>query len=167
MQLQLGSVTASIAFYLPTPPTLSPNWDPREDGALAQLVALNGNHWRKIITLMAKICAPDDNWRDYRDRQLLKHHELILIGARQLSPHARWHLVAGQVAADNLGLSAADGVSVSDTPGLKRVTDNQVSHSDSADGTSEQRILLTPYLDYRQYSNLLVAATRRCLDYCH
>lgn len=161
--LLLGAQTAAVAFYLPTPPILPAAWDPMATDAVAQLMALNGNHWRKIITLMAKICAPDEDWRTYRDRQLLKHHEIIFIGATTFSPHARRHLVTGRAAADRLGLNEEDAMGIAGAPALKLLKLKGTSNEPSADEPTEEKILLTPYLDYRQYPNKLVEVTRRCL----
>jgi hypothetical protein len=160
---RVGAEPATGGFSLPAPPILPAAWDPMAADAVAQLVALNGNHWRKIVTLMAKICSPDEDWRTYRDRQLLKHKEVILIGAQALSPLARWHLVTGRAAADRLGLNEADAMGIAGAPALRLLKLKETSDKPSADEAVEEKILLTPYLDYRQYPNLLVEATRRCL----
>jgi len=74
-------------------------WHWGQDNAIAELIALNGNHWRKIFTIMAKTCTPSEDWRHYRDNLLLKKHEMLLIGASALSPHASIHIVCEQAAA--------------------------------------------------------------------
>lgn len=56
--MHIGPATASYAFYLPNPPLMPEYWHWEQDNSIAELIALNGNHWRKIFTIMAKICAP-------------------------------------------------------------------------------------------------------------
>ncbi|WP_244623115.1 DUF6942 family protein [Shewanella salipaludis] len=144
----LGRPSAKVAFYLPNPPLLDPGWQHTDADAVPRLIALNGNHWRKILTIMAKICAPDDDWRAYRDTQLLKQDEQIRIGAEALVDADR-HLVCGGVASQALGLHGTLGQALDDAGKLLRI-----------DTQGGQRVLLSPYPDYRQYPNLLLAKSR-------
>ena len=57
----LGSHTPQLTLYLPHRPN---GLDVLvEQPSATALVAQNSNHWRKIVTLMAKVCAPDDDWK--------------------------------------------------------------------------------------------------------
>lgn len=105
--MTIGNSNSHIAFYLPTPPLLPEGWDAQQANACAALIALNGNHWRKILTIMAKICMPQnqDDWRHYRDRTLLQR-EMILIGATAFAPHTQIHIISGHIAAQTLGITA-------------------------------------------------------------
>ncbi|MCT8866907.1 MULTISPECIES: DUF6942 family protein [Shewanella] len=166
--MHIGPATASYAFYLPNPPLMPEYWHWEQDNAIAELIALNGNHWRKIFTIMAKIYAPSEDWRHYRDNLLLKKHQMLLIGASALSPHASIHIVCGQAAAKPLGLSTE----LFNTPLSNRQTAYQplmhasqgklqdVTEIMQTSSVQKKQVLLTPYLDYRQYSNALIALTR-------
>ena len=58
----LGPAQASLICYLPNPPQY-PQDCTRTD--VAALIAHNGNHWRKILTILAKLCVTDANdWDD-------------------------------------------------------------------------------------------------------
>lgn len=104
--MTLGNSNSQIAFYLPTPPLLPEGWDAQQTNACAALIALNGNHWRKILTIMAKICLPpgQDDWRHYRDHALLQQREMMLIGATAFAPHAQIHIISGHMAAQALAI---------------------------------------------------------------
>lgn len=165
--MHIGPATASYAFYLPNPPLMPEYWHWEQDNAIAELIALNGNHWRKIFTIMAKICAPNEDWRNYRDNLLLKKHQMLLIGASALSPHANIHIVCGQAAATALGIAADSKINTNEqrTTELQLMQDSQAKLQDvtaisQAQSPNSNCVLLTPYLDYRQYSNALIALTR-------
>lgn len=169
--MHIGPAAATYAFYFPNPPLLPEDWHWSQDNAIAELIALNGNHWRKIFTIMAKICAPSEDWRNYRDNLLLKQQQMLLIGANALSPHANIHIVCGQAAATALGIAADSHIAThalqTNTQRLQLMQDSQARLQDvtamlQAQSTHSSCVLLTPYLDYRQYSNALIALTR-----CH
>ncbi|RTR36495.1 hypothetical protein EKG38_23810 [Shewanella canadensis] len=143
----LGSPSAKFCFYLPTPPVMPQNWHHNHLGAVAQLIELNGNHWRKILTIMAKITAPDDNWKHYRDTQLLKQDEQILVGASHLSSLVEWHFIVGGVSQKLLESETREKLFIP-------LDSEEKLHFDG------ERILKVPYLDYRQYPNRLIEVTR-------
>lgn len=101
----IGNPHARFAYYLPTAPLIPDGWHYTQPDAVGALMVLNGNHWRKIFTIMAKISTVGDDWRSYRDQVLLKQNEMICIGAIDLMANAKIHLIAGQVAANALGLT--------------------------------------------------------------
>ncbi|MCE9679462.1 hypothetical protein LZP69_09840 [Shewanella sp. AS1] len=103
-----------------------------------EIIALNGNHWRKILVIMAKICSPNDNWRSYLPR-LLTQNELIRFNATQLHPGATHHFVCGQRSAQNLGLTPL-------------TTPQSFEHQTEGN----RHIYRLPYLDYRQCPNSLI-----------
>lgn len=138
----LGQDGAKRCFYLPTPPQLADDWQLDTPDSLDKLVALNGNHWRKILVIMAKLSAPDEDWRGYMKR-LLKADEQIRFGAARISPHAKEHYVCGQQSAIKLGLTPLSEPK------------QFLHHSEN-----EQHIFRLPYLDYRQCPNALIAALR-------
>ncbi len=139
----LGSPTPALILYLPHPPQLTDAGRPVDIGAI---IARNGNHWRKILTILAKLSAPDDDWRRYRDNDLLQHHEAICF-ADQLQPGPAWHLVAGKASWQRLGIDPAQCRALDEQQRL-RVKD---------------RLILSPYPDYRQFPNSLIGQLREHL----
>ncbi|WP_299496209.1 hypothetical protein [uncultured Shewanella sp.] len=140
----LGSHESQYTFYLPNAPILPKNWHHTQADAIPSLISLNGNHWRKIVTIMAKIMCPLEDWKTYRDNDLLKKAESIYIGAKTLSPQAQVHIISGQTAAERLALDVKKFQSINEKSVLKTF----------------QSHLIVPYLDYRQYPNTLIAVTR-------
>ena len=155
----IGNPHARFAYYLPTAPLVPENWHYTQPDAVATLIALNGNHWRKIFTIMAKISAVGEDWRGYRDQVLLKQNELLCIGGTELMANAKIHLIAGQVAANALGLT----MSVNDFGAQHLTAQNKSITVLKLPSSLGQHCLLTPYLDYRQYPNQLIALTRQHL----
>ncbi|MGS0683120.1 DUF6942 family protein [Shewanella sp. 125m-7] len=144
----IGSASASTCFYLPTPPALDSHWHYASIDAIQRLIDSNGNHWRKILTIMAKISVGDNNWKHYRDDQLLKQNESICIGATKLMPDAKLHIVCGQQSAQSLQLSEQQCSLL--TPYIsKHLT---------------QALYVCPYLDYRQFPNLQIDQLRSRLN---
>ncbi|RTR26313.1 DUF6942 family protein [Shewanella atlantica] len=147
----LGSPGAKFCFYLPSAPIIPENWHHGAPDAVSQIIETNGNHWRKILTIMAKITAPDDNWKIYRDTQLLKRDEQILIDNLKLSSHAEWHFIVGGVSQKQLESETNEqAFSTLDNAG-KLLSDGS-------------QIFKVPYLDYRQYPNKLIKLTREQLS---
>ncbi|MEC4728293.1 hypothetical protein HWQ46_22415 [Shewanella sp. D64] len=149
--MNLGSANPKYCFYLPNEPVLPNGWHFSQQDAVAKLIELNGNHWRKILTIMAKICAPNSNWKHYRDTQLLKQNERIMIGENQVfigGTHKRvWHFLVGAVVSEQLSNKM-------DPPSFAIIDDKKKL------SFNNQSTLITPYLDYRQYPNQLIAETR-------
>ncbi|MGI2171306.1 DUF6942 family protein [Shewanella sp. MF05960] len=196
--MMLGPQIADIIFYLPTPPILPADWQATQPDAIAQLIALNGNHWRKIITIMAKICCLQVDitankgtaWKCIRDN--LFHDdkfiqittqtssqwlprltcqlrivmpntvpELLLL-AQSIPEHFTkdcWHIVCGKETQQRLGLS------VTDTESNANTEETNLWQAIDEDNKIQRQhtCLLTPYLDYRQYSNVLIEHTRKQL----
>ncbi len=137
---QLGPLNAPNCFYLPNPPRLPQEFS---TNALEPLIELNGNHWRKIIVIMAKIIAPNNNWRAYRN-QLLQQNESIVFAQNRLNPKAKRHFICGQQSALALGL-----------PPL-----NEPKSFDNFHWRGQQ-VYLLPYLDYRQCPNIMIDVLRQ------
>ncbi|SFM33662.1 DUF6942 family protein [Marinobacter zhejiangensis] len=142
----LGSSQPRLVLYLPHRP------DHAEQLALCPsaqaLIAANSNHWRKIITLLAKVACPvADDWRGFRDNELFLRTALNF--SDQLRPGDHWHWIGGK---DN----------------LQRFTtlEHRAQPLATAPAVAidpDQRLLLTPYPDYRQLSNHTVAVIREAL----
>ncbi|NVK42484.1 MAG: hypothetical protein HWE39_14685 [Oceanospirillaceae bacterium] len=139
----LGAPAAPLVLYLPNPPRY-PVDHPRTN--TAALIDLNGNHWRKILTILAKIaCSPASDWRRYRDQALLQRSEAISF-ADSLEPSAGRHLVAGKASWERLGCDIGEFTAIDD--GRLHARGN---------------ILLTPYPDYRQFPNRTIERVREWL----
>ncbi len=140
----LGSPSPDIILYLPNPPLM-----PASGHALdvVELINLNGNHWRKIFTIFAKLSAPDDDWRRYRDSELLTRKEAICFDDSLIARNAR-HIVAGKASWVRLGLDQ----------------DNFHPLDDQQRSWQHKNVFLTPYLDYRQFPNALIAQLKPLLS---
>ncbi|MCL1115569.1 hypothetical protein L2703_18565 [Shewanella basaltis] len=172
--LVMGSDTAELIFYLPTPPKLPENWQATHADAISQLIDLNGNHWRKIVTIMAKICCLDISvnhttaWKTVREQLFFDAKHAVSTGAYRPSvprltcqiqivtaniapvtlSSGQWHIVCGKETQQRLGLNTHLGKAID--------SDHKITH--------QQTCLLTPYLDYRQYSNALIELTKQTLS---
>ncbi|WP_237524180.1 DUF6942 family protein [Shewanella sp. KX20019] len=138
--MMIGTELAGHCFYLPNPPVLPTNWGYRDIDATQSLIELNGNHWRKILTIMAKIMVNGQDWRQYRDIQLLKHKESIGFAASSLQPNSKVHIICGQESAQGLQLNINEFISINSQ------CNKLLKHP-------QQAIYLCPYLDYRQFPN--------------
>ncbi|WP_290702763.1 hypothetical protein [Amphritea sp.] len=137
---QLGNTKqASTLLYLPTPPTV----DAMKPLDYASLCELNGNHWRKILIILAKLQCPDEDWRSYRDQQLLRQREAIIFGD-QLLPGKQLHIVAGKASWERVGLDPEQFLPLEESNRLLQ----------------QGNIILTPYPDYRQFPNHLIERLR-------
>lgn len=137
---------AEIILYLPTQPIMP------DDGKvdIPSLIELNGNHWRKIFSIYAKLCVQRGSWQEYRDQQLLTSRQAISF-KDQLYDKNAIHIIAGKASWHRLDLN----------PETFKTLDNKgLSHSTNSEkGT----LLLTPYPDYRQFPNILVEQIRQHL----
>ncbi len=129
-----------ILLYLPNPPNLS-----NGDNAVS-IIQANGNHWRKILSIYAKLVVKEGRWQDYRDGDLLReqaisfHDTLIAPNTGEYCVH--W--VAGKASWERLGISLT-GFTALDAEERAWYKGN---------------ILLTPYPDYRQFPNRLIEEIR-------
>ncbi|WP_428036441.1 DUF6942 family protein [Amphritea sp.] len=131
--------SASTLLYLPTPPKI----DTDKPLDYARLCELNGNHWRKILIILAKLQSSEQTWRSYRDQQLLRQDEAISFGD-QLLPGHKLHIVAGKASWQRLGLDLQSFTPLDECGRVFR----------------RDNIILTPYPDYRQFPNQLIAQLR-------
>jgi len=133
---------ANKVFILPTPPKGEYLID--SNGHLAQplvtdIIAQDGNHWRKILTIMAKLSSSASDWRDYRDTQLLQTSECILFQLPKSFDDSKTYFVCGGKMQS--GLVNDRALKALDEKGLLRVHSN---------------LILCPYPDYRQFPNRLI-----------
>lgn len=95
---------------------------------------------------MAKVCAPDGDWRGYRTRLL---SEQALGFAPQFHATSSWHWIGGQ--------QNQARFRELDQPHARVRVDDDIAFE------PQRRILLTPYPDYRQLSNRKVVLIRELL----
>jgi hypothetical protein len=160
----LGDKRAAMILYLPNRPLM-----PESDlVSVPELIELNGNHWRKILTIFAKINAKNGDWKEYRDQQLLKHNECICFGDV---------LMEDDVEAKGLALKNIDNSRlniklhvIAGKESWARVCKIDSPESQgfiAIDHNSKiwmkDNILLTPYFDYRQFSNALIDSLTKYL----
>ena len=146
----IGTDQAHCCFYLPTPPQLIESWHHLVEDAIAHLISQNGNHWRKIVTIMAKLMVNELDWRQYRDQQLLKQHESIAIAAQSLQSTSTRHIICGKESAELLQLD------INEFEPLEVNSPTILKHRHDA-------IYLCPYLDYRQFPNKQINLLRQSL----
>ena len=141
----LGTPQPTLTLYLPhRPEGLAELIDAPDAG---RLMENNSNHWRKIVTLLAKVASPQEDWRSFRDDALFAHTALCF------TPHLEdvpgWHWIGGK---DNLQRFNVEGLNAKRLRGAPEVALD-----------AEKQVLLTPYPDYRQLSNATVAEIRKAL----
>lgn len=140
---------AQAIFILPTPPKGRYPLD--RDSELAEvdvksIIAQDGNHWRKILTIMAKLCCNTADWRNYRDRQLLTQHERIEFETPTQFKADKRYFICGHAMQQGLTeLKASRSLQALNEKGSLLVTAN---------------LVLCPYLDYRQFPNADIEAVR-------
>ncbi|NIB43985.1 hypothetical protein HBA55_30565 [Pseudomaricurvus alkylphenolicus] len=118
---------------------------PLVPGELDHIVGNTSNHWRKVFNVYAKFLmtlgdAPVQqwgSWQEYRDRRLLQAdcREALLFSPPDTEKAEAIHIVAGKTYAAALGLN------------------NLVWLDAHFAVDASRRLIVCPYLDYRQLSN--------------
>ncbi len=153
----IGDADFDMAIYIANRPPLEEYQNlqgmrPLIEGEIQHIGQQTSNHWRKIFNVYAKLCFQINNhgqpsWQDYRDNHLLQAYSKT---ALLFSPLDTGHqkgavkLVAGKTHAANLGLN----ISTMEKPG------GDFSNDFAWDKVG--RLIVTPYLDYRQLSNIKI-----------
>jgi hypothetical protein len=132
---------------------------PMAAGEIAFIAQETGNHWRKIFNVYAKLVfdlidTQMPTWQIYRDRQLLQQNSGTALWfsspfnvKNELSPRAAGQpktikLISGRQYAESLGLPEMEAI------------DRDFSIN------REQALIVVPYFDYRQLSNLKLGTLR-------
>ncbi|MBU2885221.1 hypothetical protein KO507_05525 [Gilvimarinus agarilyticus] len=150
----IGDTGYRLAFCVANRPPLDDypvreNLAPLLPGELQHIVANTSNHWRKLFNVYAKVVYAlgvepgwPPTWQEFRDRRLLQSGSrlALLFTPPQLefpksNERPPLYLVAGKGYASALNIA-----------GLQWLD----AHFAVA---AQQRVLVTPYLDYRQLSN--------------
>ena len=132
-----------VMMYLDNQPILTASMFSHSGLDVPLLIEQNGNHWRKIMSIYAKLMYQHGSWQAYRDTELLTDKESLSFESH-LNSKAIVHLVCGKAAQARLGLdlSAFDMLLGSDRLFAKG------------------NILCTPYPDYRQFPNREIEIAR-------
>lgn len=154
-----GDAHYNLAIYIANRPPIDDypklnKLTPIKPAELSYIVSRCSNHWRKVFNVYAKflhtlqITAADthpafcnrhiERWQDYRDRQLLQQEccEALLFSPPNLLRENTVHIIAGKTYASDLSL------------------DVDLQWLDSYFAVNrEKRLIVSPYLDYRQLSN--------------
>ena len=143
-----GAASPRVILYLPNPPVTTQDFNLHSPN-IPQLIEDNGNHWRKILTILAKLSCDKIDWKRYRDEQLLQRDECICFNnalsfdkGLDEGPDEQWHLVGGKASWQRLGLDVTEFTALD--------VQCKVYYRD--------RIILIPYPDYRQMPNALIEA---------
>jgi len=143
----LGSESFTVAIYMPNRPPLDQyqhigGLTPLVHGEIAEIARLTGNHWRKIFNVYAKLafklCAEGyGSWQQLRDDSLLQpgSNYALLFSAPSFAENTI-HIIAGKQHAHTLG-----------------VTESVVWVDRYFAVNRAKRLIVSPYLDYRQLSD--------------
>jgi len=138
----LGNIMSKHVIYLPTPPQL-----PAGEVNTQTIIDLNGNHWRKIFTIIAKLMCGDNDWKNYREVRLLNDVHFNF-GKTLINETNRQHFVCGKAHWESLQLTPLSQQFIAfDEQG------KAWARQRSQDGMN---IMLLPYPDYRQFNNALI-----------
>ena len=153
----LGQENATIAVFIGNWPPL-PEYQqlkslrPLQPEELTQRVMHCGNHWRKIFNCYAKLVFSLHNegftcWQDYRDMQLLQlGSPLQLRFDRDLTPTSGVNIICGRRHAESFKLP------------------QNLCWLDAGFAIDvDSRLIVSPYFDYRQLSNLKLAYLGRLI----
>ena len=151
LDIGLGELSADIVVCIGNRPPLIEYEaltavQPVQAGEVAKIAVQTGNHWRKIFNIYAKLMfelKPGDyaTWQDYREQALLQEGSktcLLFSDPKTLiDQNSCIVLIAGKTYAQELGLF-----------------DQCVETQYGIYKHGHANVLVTPYFDYRQLSNL-------------
>ena len=146
----IGDLHCKLAVYIGNRPPLDEyivreQLIPAREDELARIGHETGNHWRKIINIYAKLgylLDPQDfpTWQVYRDDFLLtkeSQQALLFNKALVVQAKGRISLICGK------------------THAMSLVDEGDLQWIDSDFAINRpQRLIVTPYFDYRQLSNV-------------
>jgi hypothetical protein len=153
MMMGFGNDQFSMAFYIANRPDIDSYQDLNHlhslrPGEIDHIVEETGNHWRKIFNVSAKFAFQylsehsdehelPESWQAYRDTLLYQKQcpIALLFSPPQFTTENVVHIVAGRTYARELGLEDLIWL------------DEKFAMNQS------QRLIVCPYLDYRQLSN--------------
>lgn len=152
----LGAANSRIRFYIANRPPIDhypaqSTLNSLAPGEVAHIVSNTSNHWRKAFNVLAKTLFDmyrqqeradlPNSWQAYRDQTLLQthSHEALLFSPPDFNNDQTTHIVLGKTYAATINLPS-------------------LSWLDSHFAVNfEQRLIVSPYPDYRQLSNERIA----------
>lgn len=128
-----------LIFLVPNQPVIPESASSYRDLSSCELIDLNGNHWRKILTIVAKLSASkEEDWRIVRDKALWDRVEFIFdVSTARAS--VGWLFIVGKSFEEAFP-----------TPS------QAILLGDKHVARAHKNIIWTPYLDYRQFPNDLI-----------
>ncbi|MFC3032591.1 DUF6942 family protein [Pseudoalteromonas fenneropenaei] len=157
-----GQATGTIAVYVEKrPPIASFNTMtsilPLQTGEIDWINAQAGNGWRKLFNVYAKLVQTlalpqyqayrDLSWQQWRDQYLLQRsgQEALLFSAPDLAANQYlYHIIAGRTYGKQLLAGPLAGVEM-------------VWLDEEFAICAEHRLIICPYFDYRQLSNVKIS----------
>ncbi len=97
-----------------------------------------------------------DDWRDYRDQQLLQHRELICF-SQQIEIQAKIHLFCGKESWKRFEDTVTQ---LTKTEHYESIAEGKVTYKRAPTG---ELFIFTPYFDSRQFPNVLIAELKEQL----
>ncbi len=156
----LGSEQANLYFYIKNRPPLNlyqnlTSIKKLTPGEISYICEETGNHWRKIFNVYAKIIfelLPSNltTWQLLRDEELLQNEEHCLVFSKpdELNLNSeKIHIILGKGYAEQLGFAEQ----------CHWLTNDFAINN-------EKRIIISPYFDYRQLSNIKIALLCRLIQ---
>lgn len=166
----LGCPNFSIAVYIANKPNLTEYQQltyitPVNSGEINAINTQCGNGWRKVFNVYAKLLfaldtsnfnfsAQAPSWQEYRDRFLLQSNSktALLFSAPNLSLNDRnLHIITGKTYAKHLIAT-------------KQITTNLVWLDDEFAIDKTNNLIVCPYFDYRQLSNIKIVKLTKLLN---
>ncbi len=165
----LGCSNARLYLYTPHRPPLGEytkltSFRPAQLGECSHIIRETGNHWRKIFSIFAKFTQalyyPGLTWQAVRDHYLFTESSAVAIvwqnGKANRSSHLvnngypepvqkTVHLIGGQAFAESFDRKWAAPVTIGEQ--------QKIIVSEEEEGL----VVLSPYLDYRQFTNAMIA----------
>lgn len=163
----LGALQAKIYFYIKNRPPLPhyqslANMETITQGEISRIGHETGNHWRKVFNVYAKLMFelnPEgfSSWQVLRDEQLLQKSEHCLLFSppqiatnekpAELGEDSKIHIVLGKGYAEQLKLAE---------------NCTWLSHDFAIN--FQQKLIICPYFDYRQLSNIKITQLCRLIQ---
>jgi len=146
--------TAQCIFLMPNKPVLPPDYDEAflSYPNVPLLIELNGNHWRKIFTIIAKLLVPSqEDWRYYRDECLFSRCAIIWDKHQLEGYYAASDEISQECVVFIVGNTFRQDIAIDERATVV---------GDKQQAAFYDHQVWCPYLDYRQFPNRLISELR-------
>ena len=153
MKIGIGVEQPKLVLYIQNRPPLEyftdlNSYRSANKNEICDIIDQCGNHWRKIFSIFAKLAFATthhecNSWQEYRDNILLTqngHEAIIFQNKLQVFPCEAHHLICGKTFFDEFNFDENEFHNLDENEKVKH----------------REKILQTPYFDYRQFNNALV-----------